>query len=403
MGILYIASYLEREGHSVEVADLSTENPSSKLSLPNADVYGISAVTPQVKDAQNIIEVIKDNHDVPVVGGGPHATALPEDMLKRGCDAVVTGEGEIPMTRALHDFEVRSLRPIYNEEVVQDLDTIPFPARHLMPDSSIRTHDIMKSKYAEGGTTCIIGGRGCPFKCSFCPNIIRKVRYRSPHNIVKEIKKVVGTYGIYQFKFQDDCFTLVPRWLFKLCDGLEKLEVYFRCITRADRLSKEVAKRLYKAGCRDVSFGTESGSNKVLKINNKLMTVEENEKAYRNAKEAGLTTICNLIFGLPGEDQETIRETKEFFSRNREFIDVVNLGVFVPYPGTDVWNDPDKFDVEILTKDFEKYWFVGHQHDDFVFVRNRQVSLKEMKQLKVDMFKFVEELGYAKPEWSAVK
>lgn len=382
------------------MVDLSTKDPCSKLSLPNADVYGISAVTPQVRDTQNIIEIIKGNCDAPVIVGGPHATALPEDMLKRGCDAVVVGEGEISMTKALHDFEVGSLRPVYNEEVVRDLDAIPFPARHLLPDSSIRTHDIMKSKYAEGGTTCIIGGRGCPFRCSFCPNIIRKVRYRSPHNIVKEIEEVIDKYGIHQFKFQDDCFTLVPRWLFKLCDELEELEVYFRCITRADRMSKEVAKRLYKAGGRDVSFGTESGSNKVLEINNKLMTVEENEKAYRNAKEAGLTTICNLIFGLPGEDKKTCQETKKFLSHNRKFIDVVNLGIFVPYPGTDVWNNPDKFNVEILTKDFEKYWFVGHQYDDVVFVRNRKVSLEKMIQLKADMFRFVEELGYAKPEWS---
>lgn len=399
LGLLYVASYAEAHGVDVAVVDLASEN--DKWFFPEADVYGISITTPQLSLAKKIAAKIKQVNNAPVVVGGPHPTVLPEETLQNGVfDSVVVGEGERATVKVVRDVERGGLKRIYIGEPIENLDEIPFPARHLLPIDNIRTFEIMKDKYKEGGTTCIIGSRGCPFNCSFCPNVMSKVRFRSVTNIITEIKQIIDQYGIYQFKFQDDCFTLNKRRLFSLCKGLKKLDICFRIITRVNLISKEIAEKLYGVGCRDASFGTESGSNKVLKMVNKGVTVEDNERAYRITKEAGWTNICNLIFGLPGEDEKTCQETKDFLIRNREYIDVVNLGVLVPYPGTPIWNDPDRFNVEILTTNFDEYWFVGHSKSDKIFVRNKDVPLETMKKLKVDMYRFVAELGYAKKEWS---
>ena len=401
LGVLYVASYAEAQGVDVAVVDLASEKDGSKWIFPEADAYGISITTPQLSLAKKVAAKIKQLNNAPVIAGGPHPTVLPEETLQNGgFDSVVVGEGERAIVKAVMDVERGRLKRIYVGQPIENLDEIPFPARNLLPIDSVRTFEIMKDKYKEGGTTCIIGSRGCPFNCAFCPNVMSKVRFRSVRNIVTEIKQIIDQYGIYQFKFQDDCFTLNKRRLLALCQELKELDICFRIITRVDLISKELAEKLYEAGGRDASFGTESGSNKVLKMVNKGVTVEDSERAYRITKAAGWTNICNIIFGLPGEDEKTCQETKDFLIRNRQYIDVVNLGVLVPYPGTPIWNDPDRFNVEILTRNFDEYWFVGHSKSDKIFVRNRDVPLETMKKLKVDMYRFVAELGYAKQEWS---
>jgi len=402
LGTLYVAAYAQKHGYEVAARCLKDHN-EDEWDLPEAEVYGISITTPLLSTSRKIAAKIKEEfgQDRKVVVGGPHPTVLPQETIF-SCpefDSVVIGEGEKAILDVMEDAKAGKLKQIYNGDAVQNLDEIPFPPRHLLPLDFIRTFEIMKHPYKPGGTTCIIGSRGCPFACAFCPNILpKKVRFRSVGNIVWEIHQIIDDYGIYQFKFQDDCFTLNRKLVFDLCDRLHEEDVALRIITRANLVNEELAKKLHYGGCRDVSLGTESGSNKVLKMNNKGMTVEQNERAYRTLKKAGLVTICNMIFGLPGEDEETVEETLSFLRRNREYIDVVNMATLIPYPRTPIADNPTRFNVEILNGNYDDYHFY-HSKDDMIFLRNKDVPLEKMKQLKRKVYDTVAELGYAKKEW----
>ncbi len=402
LGALYIAGYAQAHGYEVAARCLAGHN-EDKWDLPDAEVYGISITTPLLLTSRRIAAKIKELYgsDRYVVAGGPHPTVLPQETLF-SCpefDSVVIGEGEKAILSVMEDAEEGNLKRIYRGEGIRDLDELPFPPRGLLPIDCIRTFEIMKHPYRPGGTTCIIGSRGCPFSCAFCPNILpKKVRFRSVGNIVSEISQIIDEYGIYQFKFQDDCFTLNRKLVFDLCDQLHEKDVALRIITRANLVNEELAEKLYHGCCRDVSLGTESGSNKVLKMNNKGMTVEENEKAYRILKKAGLVTICNMIFGLPGEDEETVEETLSFLRRNRQYIDVVNMATLIPFPRTPISDNPALFNMEILNGNYEDYHFY-HSKDDTIFLRNKDVPLEKMKQLKRKVYDAVAEMGYAKKEW----
>lgn len=401
LGPLYVAAYAQKSGYEVSVISLAGVK-SSGWRLPEAEVYGISITTPQFSVSRQLAANIKKEFgpDRYVVAGGPHPTVLPQETISCAeFDSVVVGEGEKAIVDVMKDAVSGGLKKIYMGEPIQKLDEIPFPPRNLLPINCIRTFEIMKHKYKPGGTTCIIGSRGCPFNCAFCPNILsRKVRFRSAENIVDEMNQVIDEYGIYQFKFQDDCFTLNRKLVFDLCDRFRSMDVALRIITRANLVNDALAEKLYYGGCRDVSLGTESGSNKILKMVNKGMTVEENEHAYRTLKKAGLTTICNLIFGLPGEDEKTVEETISFLRRNRKYIDVVNMATLVPYPRTAIWDNPDSFNMEIMNRNFHEYHFF-HFKDDMLLTRNKEVPLEKMEMLKRKMYDEVTILGFTKKEW----
>lgn len=400
LGPLYVASYAQKSGFEVSATSLTSL--TDDWSIPEAEVYGIPVTSPQLSISRRVATRIKEKFgsDRHVVVGGPHPTVLPEETASiKEFDTVVVGEGEKAMVNIMKDAESGKLKQIYMGKPTQNLDELPFPARNLLPIDRIRTFEIMKHQYKPGGTTCIIGSRGCPSNCAFCPNILSSTtRFRSINNIVAEINQVISDYGIYQFKFQDDCFTFNRKLVFGLCNQLRKMNVALRIITRANLVNEALAKKLFYGGCRDVSLGTESGSNKILKIVNKQLTVEQNEHAYRTLKKAGLTTICNLIFGLPGEDEKTVEETLDFLRRNRRYIDVVNMATLIPYPRTAIWDNPDAFNMEIINRNFNEYHFF-HFKDDLILARNKDVPLEKMKMLKSKMYDGVIELGYSKKEW----
>lgn len=403
LGPLYVCSYAQKNGYDVSAVSLAGI-AEGEWSLPEAEVYCISVTTPQLSAARRVAAKIKREFgsDRYVVVGGAHPTVLPEETASYPeFDCVVVGEGEKSIVKVMMDAEAGRLKRIYVGEPFQSLDEIPFPARNLLPIEYIRTFEIMKHKYRAGGTTCIIGSRGCPFNCAFCPNILsQSVRFRSVRNIIAEVNQVINKYGIYQFKFQDDCFTLNRKLVYSLCGELRKLDVALRVITRANLVNDSLAEKLYYGGCRDVSLGTESGSDTVLKMVNKRLTVEQNERAYRTLKKTGLTTICNLIFGLPGENENTVEETLSFLRRNRRYIDVVNLSTCIPYPRTPIWDNPDAFNVEIVNRNYDDYHFY-HRKDDVIFIRNKDVPLEKMVMLKKKMYTSLADLGYTKKEWRA--
>lgn len=410
LGLGYVAAALEKRNYDVTISDLSVikwgDYWKDHINL-DAKIFGMSITTPQVGFAKEVAQVIKKNtHRSIVVAGGPHTLVGKEDFLKdENFDAVIIEEGEFSMHELIRHYEIHGeVEQVYWNPPIRLLDDIPFPARHLFPnfiENSRNTVQLLKKNYCSGGQTTLIASRGCPYKCSFCAPHPRKVRFRSTDNVIAEIRHLIDTYGIKQFKWQDDTFTLNRKWLIELCDKMvsQLPIIYQRAHTRVNVFDEEMAKKMRAANFKLLCFGIESFSQKILDINNKAITVDMVENALKIAKKYGFKTVGFLIFGMPGEDPQTVGETKAGILRNKRYLDYLNLATMVPLIGTPVYNNPDKFDCEIVTRDMEKFWIVDHEKSDDILVTTKGVPVETMQKLKREMYQFMRDEGYSRPEW----
>jgi radical SAM superfamily enzyme YgiQ (UPF0313 family) len=411
LGLGYVAASLEKRGYDVTIQDLSPPQNEGKFwyDLINFDakIFGLSITTPQINYAINIARIIKEKKPKSiVVAGGPHTLSGKEDFLKDpNFDSVVVEEGEFSFYELIRHYELYGeVEQVYWNPPIKLLDDIPFPARHLFPNfkqNCLNTHQLLKGDYTDGGQTTIIASRGCPYRCSFCAPHPRKVRFRSTDNVISELRHIIDAFGIYQFKWQDDTFTLNRRWVLELCHKMTKQlpPIYQRAHTRVNVFDDEMAVAMREAGFKLLCFGIESFSQKVLDINNKAITVDMVENALKIAKKHGFKTVGFLIFGMPGEDPQTVSETKAGILRNKRYIDYLNLATMVPLIGTPVYNNPEQFECEIVDYDMHKFWIVDHDRSDDVLVTTKGVSVETMKKLKRDMYQFMRDEGYSRPEW----
>jgi radical SAM superfamily enzyme YgiQ (UPF0313 family) len=410
LGLGYVAASLGKRNYDVSISDLSIidwgEFWKDHINL-DVDIYGLSITTPQVGFAKNIARVIKNEKpNAIVVAGGPQTLVAKEDFLKdKNFDAVVVEEGEFSFYELVRHYELYGeIEQVYWNPPIKLLDDIPFPARHLFPNfkqNALNTKQLLKGDYTDGGQTTIIASRGCPYRCSFCAPHSRKVRFRSPDNVIAELRHIIDRFDIRQFKWQDDTFTLKRKWVLELCNKMEKQlpKIYQRAHTRVNVFDEEMAVAMRAAGFKLLCFGIESFSQKVLDTNNKDITVDIIEGSLRLAKKFGFKTVGFLIFGMPGEDAQTVGETQTGVLRNKRYLDYLNLATMVPLIGTPVYNNPDKFNCEILSYDLDKFWIVDHDKSDDILVTTKGVSRETMQKLKRSMYDFMRDEGYARPEW----
>lgn len=402
LGLLYIAANLEKNGYSPRVVDLSGQ-PESKWErlIGTADIMGITVYTASLNVSRRIAAISKrNNHKLKVVAGGPHPTSLPEQTLSYPeFDLVVKGEGEEEMVNIAkgHYPEKR----IVQARTLEDLDAFPDPARHLV---DIRGYH----RNVEGNpATTLITSRGCPYSCNFCCRDIhgRKVRFRSVERVLAEIKGIQAAYGINSFLFYDDVFTMnIGGRLERLCQGIKPLNIRFRCNGRVGVNKPEDYQLLKEAGCEEIAFGIESGSQRILNALNKGVTVGQNVQAIKDAKAAGLITKAYLVVGFPGETQETIDETKKFVERADP--DKFTLFAFVPLPGCDVWRNPGKYGVTNISSDWDQYFNIAGQYEGGVTFETRDLSKAEFLRLHDDLARFLlvrGQRGKLEPYYSKLK
>ena len=388
LGLLYLGAVLEKEGVSVEVVDLNFHKDWSKeLSKHDADVHGIYCASSLLSSTLKVRDFLKTNfpHSKLIVGG-PHATCMPESLVPY-FDVVVKGEGEQTILDVVKDYQhTRNLPSIYVGRTVENLDSLPLPARHLVP--------IQKYHRKVGGEHSIgvMSARGCPMSCVFCSKVWGKtVRFRSAENVLAEIKEAIDKYGIKGISFRDDTFTLNKPRLLKILHGLQRLDVKWRCITRVDQVDENTLIAMKNGGCKEIVYGIESGSNKILGNLQKGTTVEQNAKAIELTKKVGIPCKAAVIVGSPGETWETVNETIKFIEEHTP--DKGILCVFTPYPGSAAWEDPDRFHIKILTRDVTKYEVVGPGMQGNVVVETEEMTAQDIAEAHDMVLARFKELG----------
>jgi anaerobic magnesium-protoporphyrin IX monomethyl ester cyclase len=360
-GLGYISSVLRQGGHETTLAYLQRE-PEQETFLQQLadlapDVVAFSATTHQYPYVETCAGWIKENlTQLVTVVGGIHATLAPEKVIANpNIDVVCVGEGEYPLLEladALQDGRtydnIANLWVRRNGQVIRnalrpliaDLDVLPYPDRPLFGFTEILA--------ANEGWVDMMAGRGCPYGCSYCCNpalrqrfkgLGKYVRFRSPDNILAEVRTLASSYPINTLNFQDDVFTLDREWTLQFCHAYgQEFEFPFWINTRVERSNdEELVAALAHAGCRGIRIGLESGNEQLrAEILKRSMSNEEIRQAFALARKYGLETCtCNML-GIPGETaamiEETIALNRELEPRDFQF------SVFYPYPMTELYD-----------------------------------------------------------------
>ena len=383
LGLEYIAVMLEMNGHNVQIIDaevekLTVEETVKKVRHTNPDIIGFTATTPVIKRAHKISILLKEeNPDLISIVGGPHPTALPIETLKEFdfFDYVVKGEGEYTITELLKSIEnKREIDDIQgiafrkegeiietsNRPFINPIDDLPFPARHLID----RSKYIIETVHGERGRFATIQtSRGCPFKCIFCfPVLGNKTRYRSPENVLSELKILKKKYKIDVVGFVDDTWTLNIKRAKEICDLIigEGIDIEWGCTTRVSPIDKELLEKMKKAGCVRVNFGVESGDPEILKVTKKGITIDQAKKAFKMTKEVGMETVAYFIIGHPYETRESMKKTFELAKTLKP--DVAEFSIMTPFPKTelDEMIKRGEGNMRIVSNDWEQYAHYGN-------------------------------------------
>jgi radical SAM superfamily enzyme YgiQ (UPF0313 family) len=377
LGLMYLASFLEREGHRVTILDL-VETPLKKDALANRirsinpDIAGVSCLTFNLVQVLEVVRFIKSvSSRIVTVVGGPHATIYPrETAIQDDVDFVALGDGEEILARLAEKLDSPGIIPglisrdtpddTNFDELVQQVDREknPLPARHLVPGESYRA--IVSRRLP---MTSMVTGTGCPYRCIFCSASKRANPYfRSVEHVIEEMQEC-SDLGYREVMFFDDIFTLDRERVLKLCRLINEngLDLAWDCRTRVDCVDMEMLKAMKKAGCYRVQYGVESGSPRILKTLNKRFTVEQAWKSLAETRAAGMAPSASFMIGNPQETEEDIKKTIDFAIQSDP--DFAQFTITTPFPFTRLYDQGLK--TGLYTKD---YWqqFAQNPHVSFV-------------------------------------
>lgn len=350
LGVLYVAASLEMAGYQVQIADLRDKTADIGL-IPEAPIIGFSATTGEISDAKKLAQLAKsrDPKCITVIGGA-HASLLPEDC-EQYFDYVVVGEGEFVIPSISRGI---SGKRIYMPRI-DDLDSLPFPARHLANSFSETLMPGEKYGHSDRATT-VIFSRGCIWgKCTFCANMLRQpVVYRSPENISHEIEQLISKYDCRSFRVEDDNFTANRRWMLAVCEKLAPLRVKFKAHSRGNLITEDCVVALKAAGCVELGTGLESADQRVLDKAKKGVRVDDYGRAIQLLRKHGISSKVYFVVHLPLETEQSIKLNKEFMKTYHP--DRWTCSRFAPYPGSPVWQNPTAFGVTWIDPDYSHYW-----------------------------------------------
>ena len=367
LGLGYLASSLRENGHEPYIFDMAVEDEPLAAEIERAEeagrpyhLVGITATTPLIEDAWKAARTVK-KYGLPTLLGGPHLMLLPlESMERPEVDFVLQGEAEFTIVELVdaleHGKDLGRVPGLFWRKdgnvvvnppapLVDDLDSIPFPAHDLYKIEKYTNLQPLTDgldKHARSYT--IITSRGCPYHCTYCSKPITgdTWRGRSVDNIIEEWRWLVKGLGATEIGVTDDIWNLKRDRAKELCrrlieEGLNTVPWVTVHGMKVNNTDQELFHLMKAAGCKRVGFGVESGDPWILKhVIKKSQTLDMVRDAFRWAKTAGLQTMGFFIFGMPYETEETMERTIQFALELDP--DLANFMLAAPFPGTELWN-----------------------------------------------------------------
>lgn len=386
LGLMYIAAYLEKyTNHQIEILDSQVEQMDyseleEEIKKRNPDVVGITAMTFTIIDVIKTAEIVKKaNSNIKVILGGPHATIYPEETARlKEVDFCIIGEGEKTILKLIKNInnpnKLRQVKGLCFQEknkiintgqanFIENLDGLPFPARHLAPYKKY-----FWSLSPLEPITTMFTSRGCPYKCLFCdrPQLGKNFRSRSAKNVVDEMEEC-QKMGIKEIFMYDDTFGVNRQRVLDICSEIEKrnLKIAWDIRTRVNTVDQKILIALKEAGCQRIHYGVEAGTQKILDILRKGITLEMAENAFKLTKKIGIQAAAYFMIGSPTETKKDILQTIKVMKKLKP--DYVHITITNPYPATDLYQmgleqkvlpyDYWKKFAENPTPDFEPYFW----------------------------------------------
>lgn len=357
LGLLYVAAYAEKYSpHRVEILDMPVEGVRYEdlagiIEKKKPDIVGMTALTFTIVDVLKAAEIVKKvSKDIQVVLGGVHPYIYPRETLELGVvDFLILGEGERVFVELLDNrFNPKQWQSIeglafktdgkivtnYPAKFIEDLDSLPFPARHLTPYAKYSS--VIAKRHP---ITTMITSRGCPYACSFCarPHLGRGFRYRNAGRVVDEMETCVNM-GIKEFLLYDDTFTVNRNRVFEVCDEIirRKLDIGWDIRARVDCMDEEMLERLKAAHCERIHYGVEAGTARIINVLTKNISLEQAKKIFKLTKKYGIATLAYFMIGSPTETKEEIEETIRFACALNP--DYTHITFTTPFPATEMYD-----------------------------------------------------------------
>lgn len=367
--LMYLAAVSEQTGLEAKIHDYSQGGDLAEdLKEFKPDYLLINAATPTLEHDLQALKIAKEIlPNVVTIAKGAAFLTLAKEVLEnhKELDIVIFGEAEETLKEILEEKPKNEILGLYYRNdltikftgvrpFIENLDEIPFPARHLVNNNIYRRPDNNKVQ------AVIKVSRGCPFHCFFClatPVSGAKVRRRSVENIIAEIKECVEKYNIKNFVFWSDIFNIDKEWTISLCNAIIEsgLKITWSANTRADTADFEMAQIMYKSGCRLVSIGVESGSQYMLEKMGKKITLDDVRRTVKTFKKAKIRIYNYFVIGLPWESEETVEETIRFaIELNSDFISFYTA---TPLPGSRFYDYAKEYNLFDKDTSFESAYF----------------------------------------------
>lgn len=361
------------------------------------DLVGITFLSTKLAAVQHLVDLSKRLFPgVPVVLGGAHSAILPGSSLElTGADFVVLGEGEATfhdLAAALEAgredfadmpglaFTCKDGKTVITppRPLLPDLDALPFPDRE-----SLRHVE----SYRPDDMSMIMTSRGCPYNCAFCTSIWeRSVRERSIANIVDEIEYLIERFGAKKIFFKDDTFTLNRKRVFAFCDELKKrgIEIAWECLTRIELVDEQLVTRMREAGMDALKIGIETGSQRLLQVTRKNITLGQIHRGAEILNRLGQKWSAFFMLGYPDESEQEIRMSWELIKRIRPTY--VSMSILAPYPGCQFYYDLEEAGALTEYADWNLY-------DPFSLSANvsQTIAPARFRELAVATMRFIDE------------
>jgi radical SAM superfamily enzyme YgiQ (UPF0313 family) len=358
-GVLVLAAVAEQRGHAVAIVDakgggITLEEATARVTALAPDVLGISATTISIGNGARIAAAVKAKlpHLTTVVGG-PHVSAVPEATLAAfpAFDYGISGEGEVAFFALLDAIAngdpTKGLLGVVGRDgdgtvhancrapYLDDLDSLPFPAWHLLGDAFPHRFGPSIFNYRRTPVATLVTSRGCPFSCTFCDRSTsgKLGRYHSVEYVM-EMCRMLAARGTRHVLFYDDLFTVKKKRVIALCEELVRAQLPFTwsCNSHPNLLDLPTMQLMKRAGCWQIAYGVESGSQRVLNVVKHEVKLPRLRETLRMTRAAGIRAKGYLMLGHPTENLESLEETRAFLAEVD--LDVAQVTKFTPYPGT---------------------------------------------------------------------